>query len=267
MKTYLDRILYHKRGEVNLMVERITADSDHPFVRLLRDGSGGAEGSFEKALGAGGLSVVAEVKRRSPSKGEIDEIPDPVELAGRYREGGAAAVSVLTDETFFGGSLEDLRKVAALGAEGEAFPALRKDFILHPLQVAEAAETGASAVLLIVAALGSGLRTLIEAADYIGLDALVEVHGEEELETAVEAGARIVGVNSRDLTTFNVDLSVAEALRPKIPGSLATVAESGIQTPADAHRMREAGYDAVLVGEALVRADDPAALIRQMKQA
>lgn len=217
---------------------------------------------FPTAIAGPGLAVIAEVKRRSPSRGAIDLDLDPVQQATRYVEGGAAAVSVLTEEHHFAGSPEDLKAVAA----AVTAPVLRKDFVVHPMQVWEARLWGASAVLLITAILTDNeLRGLRAEAETLGLSALVEVHDEEEAHRALRSGASIVGVNNRDLNTFAVDLSTAERLRPVLDDAVLTVAESGIWTSDDAGRMRDAGYDGVLVGEALVRADDPAVLIGDLR--
>lgn len=219
--------------------------------------------SFREALAAPGVSVIAEVKRRSPSRGELASDLDPVELAARYLDGGAAAVSVLTEPDYFSGSLGDLAAVAEL-----AVPVLRKDFILHPAQIWEARAAGAAAVLLIVAALDDDeLAALLAETAGAGLDALVEVHTPEEAERALSAGAWIVGVNNRDLGDFVVDLAIAEAIAPLLADAEIRVAESGIATPDDAARMAAAGYHAVLVGEALVRAPDPAGLVAALRGA
>lgn len=211
-----------------------------------------------------GLAVIAEVKRRSPSAGDIDAMLDPVTQASAYASGGAAAVSVLTEPDHFGGSLDDLRRVrSAIEA-----PVLRKDFIVAPGQVFEARVAGADAVLLIVAALSQPvLERLIGQVQDLGMTPLVEVHDGPETERALSAGARLIGVNNRDLATFDVDLATAETLAPLLVDAEATVAESGIATPEDARRMADAGYRAVLVGEALVRAPDPAAMVRALSGA
>ncbi len=219
---------------------------------------------FAVALAAPGLSVIAEVKRRSPSKGVIDAGLDPVARAVAYVAGGADAVSVLTEPEFFDGSMEDLRRVR----DAVGVPVLRKDFTIEPSQIWEARAGGADAVLLIVAALTDGqLVELIDTAAAVGVDALVEVHTAAELERARAAGASIIGVNNRDLTTFRTDLAVAEALAPGLPEGVVTVAESGVSDTAGAGRMHRAGYDAILVGEALVRAPDPARLVTDLKAA
>jgi indole-3-glycerol phosphate synthase len=217
---------------------------------------------FAAALRAApGIGVVAEVKRRSPSKGALAPLLDPAAVARDYETGGAAALSVLTDEHYFGGSVEDL--VAARAAVG--LPVLRKDFTVAPADVDDARLMGADAVLLIVAALSdTELSGLIERAGELSMAALVEVHDEEEAERARAAGARVVGVNQRDLRSFEVDreraVRVARALGPDI----VRVAESGISSPADLPALAEAGFDAVLVGEAFVRALDRVAAVRAM---
>lgn len=221
----------------------------------------GSPRDFAGALAAPGLQVIAEVKKRSPSRGLIDASLDPVALAGEYERGGAAAISVLTEPSFFDGSLADLEQVR----EAVAVPVLRKDFILDEVQIWEARASSADAVLLIVAALDEAqLGRLLDAARSIGMEPLVEAHTAAEADAAVAAGARIVGINNRDLTTFEVDLATAETLRPRL-GDVIAVAESGIWTAEDADRMWSAGFDAVLVGESLVRSGGPADVIASWK--
>jgi indole-3-glycerol phosphate synthase len=218
--------------------------------------------SLEAAIAGPGLAVIAEVKRRSPSRGELAPDLDPVAQATAYADGGAAAISVLTEPNHFSGSDADLEAVEAV----VPVPILRKDFTVSEKQIWEARAIGAAAVLLIVSALDQEtLERFLDTAADAGLDALVEVHDPDEARRARDAGARIVGVNNRDLTTFEVDLATAEAVRPLLGDASVTVAESGIWTAADARRMADAGYDAVLVGESLVRADDPADLIRELR--
>lgn len=217
--------------------------------------------SLSSALTRPGLAVIAEIKRRSPSRGDLAPGLDPVRRAGLYARAGAAAISVLTDSDFFGGSLEDLAAVRA----SVSLPVLRKDFIVHPAQVWESRAIGADALLLILAALDDrALRTLYAETIDAGMEALVEVHDADEARRAVELGARIVGVNNRDLATFDVDLATSEELAPLLGGVDVTVAESGIHRVEDAQRMAEAGYDGVLVGESLVTAPDPAALLTEL---
>jgi indole-3-glycerol phosphate synthase len=208
-----------------------------------------------------GSSVIAEVKRRSPSKGDLAVIPDPAALATAYERGGAAAISVLTEERRFGGSLADLHAVrAAVG-----IPVLRKDFVVEPYQLLEARAAGADLVLLIVAALGGdALQSLYDHARELGLTALVEVHDEPETERALAIGARLVGVNARNLKTLEVDHATFGKLAPLVPDDVVTVAESGITGVADVHRHVSEGADVVLVGEALVRDGDPEAAVRAL---
>jgi len=214
--------------------------------------------SFAAALRGPTLGLVAEVKRRSPSAGAINEAIDAPARAAAYAAAGASAISVLTDGPFFGGSVDDLRAVA----DRVAVPALRKDFILHEDQLLEARAAGAAAALLIVRALPPArLRELLRFAAALGLDALVEVHDRRELDAALDAEATIIGVNSRDLTTFRIDVAAAWALLGQVPAARLAVAESGMETSADTARAARAGADAVLVGTALSRPADPAALV------
>jgi indole-3-glycerol phosphate synthase len=216
---------------------------------------------FTGALRASGISCIAEVKRRSPSKGDLDPGLQPDLVAKEYVAGGAACLSVLTDERFFGGSIDDL--VAARDASG--LPVLRKDFTVQEADVVDARLMGADAVLLIAAALDDEELARFQArADALGLAALVEVHDEAELDRALAAGARLVGVNQRDLRTFTVDQDRAAALAAHIPADVVAVAESGIRDGAEARRLADAGYDAILVGETLVRAPDRAAALRTL---
>jgi indole-3-glycerol phosphate synthase len=218
-----------------------------------------------RALAPGGASgtvgVIAEVKRRSPSAGSIREDLDPVDHARSYQRGGAVAISVLTDEPHFGGSLEDLACVAA----AVSVPVLRKDFILDELQLLEARAAGASGVLLIVRALpAERLRPLAGAARALGLGVVIEIHSAAELEQALAADPTAVGVNSRDLGTFAVDLRLADRLLAHVPASLPAIAESGIETRADVERMARAGADLVLVGTSVARTADPEAAVRAL---
>jgi len=211
--------------------------------------------SFRAVLARERVALVAEVKRRSPSAGTIREDLDPADRAERYARHGAAAVSVLTDGPFFGGSLADLEAVV----RRVPVPVLRKDFILEEVQILEARVAGAAAVLLIVRALpDSRLRALLGFASGVGLDALVEVHTAAELESALAAGAGIVGVNSRDLDTFRIDVGAAWSLLGSVPPDRVAIAESGMATVADVARAAAAGADAVLIGTVLSGAADPA---------
>ncbi|HET8724145.1 MAG TPA: indole-3-glycerol phosphate synthase TrpC [Anaeromyxobacteraceae bacterium] len=219
--------------------------------------------SLEAALSppGGPVRVIAEVKRASPSAGAIDAALDAPAQAARYAAAGAAAISVLTDGPGFGGSLDDL---SAARARVDV-PLLRKDFVLERYQLLEARAWGADAALLIVSALpGDLLRRRLDDCAALGLSALVEVHDVAEAERALAAGARIVGVNNRDLRTFRVDLAASEAVLPGLPGGVRGVAESGIRGPADVARLRRCGAANFLVGEALVRAPDPGALLAEL---
>jgi indole-3-glycerol phosphate synthase len=200
------------------------------------------------------VGVIAEVKRSSPSKGQLAEIPDPALLAVEYAAGGARCVSVLTEGRRFGGSLDDLSAVRA----AIDIPLLRKDFVVSSYQVHEARAFGADLVLLIVAALEQNvLMGLLERVESLGMTALVEVHTEEEADRALAAGARVVGVNARDLRTLEVDRSVFERIAPGLPNHVLKVAESGVRGPHDLIRYAAAGADAVLVGEGLVTQKSP----------
>jgi indole-3-glycerol phosphate synthase len=217
--------------------------------------------SLREALRGDRVRVVAEVKRRSPSAGVIREALEPGERAALYAEQGAAAISVLTDGPHFGGSVADLRTAVSR----VAVPVLRKDFILDELQIVEARAAGAAAVLLIVRALPpERLRALLASARSAGLAALVEVHSPAELDRALEAGADIVGVNSRDLDTFRIDVASAWELLATVPAELVAVAESGMRGREDVERAAAAGADSVLIGTALSAAADPALLLRDL---
>lgn len=220
---------------------------------------------FAGALRREGLAVIAEMKARTPSLGVLVESGyDPVRLAQVYESGGAAALSVLCQETSFGGSPEHLRVVR----EVTSLPVLRKDFISDEYQVAEARALGADAVLLIAAAVSAHrLKELLDYVRKLGMEALVEVHEASELPDALTIGARVIGVNHRDLRSFKVDTGLTGRLRPLVPAACVLVAESGIHSGTDARALREAGADAVLVGEALMRSGDPAAKVRELAAA
>ena len=221
--------------------------------------------SFAAALQGGGgrtLSLIAEVKRASPSAGLIAEHFDPVEIARRYEAAGADAVSVLTDEPFFQGHLDHLRAVR----DAVELPLLRKDFVLEDVQIYEAAIAGADAVLLIVAALDDEtLARLHDVAANCQLDALVEVHTLAELDRALAIDAQIIGINNRNLTTFAVDLATTEELSEQVPAGVILISESGIRTAEDSRRGRASGADAILVGEALMRSQDVATQVQALK--
>jgi indole-3-glycerol phosphate synthase len=254
--TILDEILAVKRSEV--------AETRRRAGELARKAAAApAPRGFRRALLArgGAPRVVAELKRRSPSKGEIRADFDPVAIARAYEAGGAAALSVLTDERFFGGSLHVLEAVRA----ATALPLLRKDFVIDPVQIDEARAAGADAVLLIVAALAKPeLEKLHTHAVALGLDVLVEVHDEAELDAAKGVGADLIGINNRDLRTFVTDLAVTERLAKRVPQGALVVAESGIFGPEDVARLQRAGAAAFLVGESLMREVDPGRALRRL---
>lgn len=251
----LDRILSDSRARSNEAAARSTT------LVAAAARSQPARG-FAAAFAEPGLSVIAEVKRRSPSRGVLAAGLDAVGQAEIYEGAGASAVSVLTEPLHFDGSLDDLVAVRA----AVSIPVLRKDFLLEPAQVFEARAAGADAVLLIVAALGADLLgRMIAATAEANIDALVEIHDQDEAGIARAAGATLIGVNNRNLMTFATDLGVAEGLASMVQDDgIVAVAESGIHTPEDAERMQNAGYDAILVGEALVVADDPAATLARL---
>ncbi|MBI2104915.1 MAG: indole-3-glycerol phosphate synthase TrpC [Candidatus Omnitrophica bacterium] len=253
----LDEIVRRKEQEVAEAKARL------PFAELkARLARHAVERNFRAALEVPGkLSLIAELKRKSPSRGMLRERFDPVSLAQTLEAAGAAALSVLTDEPYFGGHLDFLRDAKQF----TQIPALRKDFILDPYQVYEAALYEADAVLLIVRILSDAqLAACLQAAQGLGLEPLVEVHAEEELARAVRAGARVIGINHRDLDTLTMDSDLSARLMPKVPAGTVVVAESGVQTAEDVRRMRRLGVHAVLVGEALMTAPDPAAKVREL---
>ena len=224
--------------------------------------------SLRAALAGPEMSIIAEIKRASPSRGMFPVAIEPATLATDYVAGGAAAISVLTDEPFFHGSLGDLDTAAGVAhAPPRPVPVLRKDFVVDPYQITEARACGADAVLLIVAALDNGLLAdLLAATAASGMDALVEIHDEREMERAVATGADLIGINNRDLKSFAVDLGVTERLAPLAPEDSVVVAESGIFGPEDVKRLHEKGARAVLVGEGLVTSSDRVAAVKALLQ-
>jgi indole-3-glycerol phosphate synthase len=231
--------------------------------------AGRSAGGFRKAL-TNGLAprVIAECKRRSPSRGVLRRKYDPAAIAAAYAAAGAAAISVLTEPAFFDGAIEHLAAVR----DAVEVPVLRKDFIVTDYQLLEARAAGADAVLLIVAAFeysnpglkGPGLKDLLDSARALGLDALVEIHDENELQQALDAGAEIIGVNNRNLRTLDVTLDVTRRLAPRIPRGVVKIAESGLKTPDDISALGSIGYDAFLVGERFMTAADPGAALREL---
>ncbi len=261
--TVLGRIVAHKREETAL---RKAVLPQAIWVERARSQSRALD--LAAALRQPGVRLIAEVKRASPSRGLLRPDLNPGLLAQTYARHGAAAISVLTDQSFFQGSLEDLM---AVKRTNRGLPVLRKDFILEPYQVYEGRAWGADALLLIAAALDGGtdrqLADLLDLTRELGMEALVEVHSEEELERVLPLGPGIVGINNRDLRTFRVDLETTLRLRARIPPNVVVVSESGVREPADVRRLAEAGVDAVLVGETLVTAHDVGATVQGLVDA
>lgn len=275
MSDKLAEIMAHKRLEVAARARAVSLEELAALdARLPRPPS------FASALrrADGSLAVIAEIKRRSPSAGDIKAGVPALDQALRYQTAGADALSILTDEKYFGGTLDDLESVtahfraaSAPGASSSApraIPCIRKDFMVHPIQVLEARQAGASAILIIVRALeDADIRLLHDSARAAGLDALFEIHNEAELDRALAHDATLVGVNNRDLAIFKCDLGLSERLIPKFPAHVTAISESGIFTAADAARVRACGAHAILCGEALMKAPDTAALLADFHRA
>ncbi|GAA3746469.1 indole-3-glycerol phosphate synthase TrpC [Streptomyces tremellae] len=252
----LDEIIDGVRADLAERQARVGLDELKQRAARVPDAKDGVA-----ALRGEGVRVICEVKRSSPSKGALAAIADPAALAGAYEEGGAAVISVLTEQRRFGGSLADLESVRAR----VDVPVLRKDFVVTSYQLWEARAYGADLVLLIVAALEQpALVSLVERAESIGLTPLVEVHDEDEAERAVDAGARVIGVNARNLKTLKVDRSTFERVAPELPAGVVKVAESGVRGPHDLIAYANAGADAVLVGESLVTGRDPRSAVADL---
>ncbi|MBI3325066.1 MAG: indole-3-glycerol phosphate synthase TrpC [Candidatus Omnitrophica bacterium] len=254
----LEDILTHKRREIETAQARLSLDEltqrvrAHPGRHRFRDALRDADKR---------PALIAELKRQSPSRGMLRERFDPVRLGQELQEAGAASLSILTDERFFGGSLEILRDVQSF----VEIPVLRKDFIIDPYQIYEAAAHQADAVLLITQILSDDqLTDALKVAEHVGLDALVEVHTDEELDRAVRAHAQLIGLNSRDLRTFTMHPDIIARLVPRIPPGTLIIAESGIQTREDVQRLTSLGVHALLIGESLMTAPDPAAKVREL---
>ena len=252
----LDDICAHKREEVAAIKRATPLDEIQERI-----GQADPPRPFREALRRPGISLIAEVKRASPVKGVLFEDMDPVDLAGLYEHAGARAISVLTDERFFQGSLADLTSVR----QSVKLPCLRKEFIIDEYQIYEARAARADAILLIVRILDDAqLRGFRELAESLGMDALVEAHDAREIERALAAGAHIVGINNRDLDTFEVDFNKSLELRRMAPGGHVLVSESGIKTRDHVRQLEDGGIDAILVGETLVTSNNIAATIREL---
>lgn len=259
MSDFLASIVKHKRAEV------AAAARARPVAVLRAEAwsRSAARGFFNRMArpGPAGMNIIAEIKRASPSKGKIRENVDPARYARLYEQGGAAAISVLTDSEFFGGSPDDLRAVRA----ASALPVLRKDFLISSYQLYESAAMGADAVLLIVAALSPELlRDLIALSANLGLDALVEVRDASEFESAANAGARLIGINNRDLRTFKTDIETTITLAARKSDAQVLVSESGIHGRGDIERLLMAGVSNFLIGESLMRSEDPAGMLADL---
>ncbi|HJQ27452.1 MAG TPA: indole-3-glycerol phosphate synthase TrpC [Blastocatellia bacterium] len=254
----LDRIVDRKAARLAEVMAQIPLEALMAQVEQIPQPARGFAQSLKRE---GAINIIAEVKQRSPSKGVIRADFDPLAIARSYEQAGAAAISVLCEADYFGGSLDHLRAIRAR----TAMPLLRKDFLFDDYHLYEARAAGADAVLLIVAVLDDALlRRLLEQAAAINLDALVEVHTADEMRRAVSAGATIIGVNNRDLTTFKVDLQTSLDLAPLAPAAATLVSESGISDGASIRRLRDAGYDAFLIGETFMRAESPGAALQQL---
>ncbi len=257
--TVLDEIVAHKREEVAAAQTSVSLDA----VCARAEAAGPAR-DFTTAITGPPVRVIAEVKRASPTHGAIRTDADPAAIARTYEQAGAAAISVLTDQRYFGGSDDDLRTVRRT----VGLPVLRKDFVVDAYQIYQARALRADAVLLIAGAVGrDDLRTLGRLASELGMTALFEVHTEAQVDEVLAAGARVIGINNRDLRTLAVDLETTARLRPRIPSSVVVVSESGIETADDIARVCRASINAVLVGAALMASADPAAHLRDLRLA
>ena len=256
MSGFLERVTGARRADAS----RRRAAGALPLAQSAARAAGKPR-DFLGSLAKPGLALIAEIKRASPSAGDIAPGARPADLARAYEQGGASAVSVLTEPDHFRGSLDDLREAH----DAAGLPVLRKDFLCDPLHVWEARAAGADAILLIVAALTqTELVTLADLAVDLGMTPLVEAHVAPEVDRAVQAGARVIGINTRDLATLEVDPAMVAKLRPIVPDGILVVGESGVATRDDVREMEAAGVDAILVGEAVMRAPDPAAKIREL---
>ncbi|HET7482464.1 MAG TPA: indole-3-glycerol phosphate synthase TrpC [Actinomycetota bacterium] len=254
--SFLDDLLSSTRLRIDAAKQKVTEEALEQRIA-----SQDAPRGFAAALrGTEDVAIIAEIKRATPSKGALDLDLDAGAAAAAYADGGAAAISVLTEPEFFKGSLEDLDH-----ARGTGLPVLQKDFVLDPFQVLEARAAGADAVLLIVRTVGDDLGRLRALVEALSMDALVEIHHDDELDVALDAGARLIGINHRDLSSFEVDPERTAKVAARVPDDVTLVALSGISTRAQVEALRDAGAHAVLVGEALVRSDDPARTLRELR--
>ena len=256
MPTFLETVVERTQAELVVRKREVPASQLQSRLGPARRGR-----PFSEGLIAEGISLIAEMKRSSPSRGPIRPGASVAEVVSAYQRAGARAVSVLTEGAYFGGSLDDLVQARAACD----LPLLRKDFVVDEYQLLEARTAGADAVLLIVAALDPDrLHRLMGAASDLGMDCLVEVHHEDEVAVAVDVGAEVIGINNRDLHSLEVDLDTTFRLLADVPAGTVVVAESGITRAEDVERLEDAGVDAILVGEALMRADDPVQAVREL---
>ncbi len=252
----LDEICAHKAQEVAARKAKVSLAALQEAIAQARPPK-----DFRKALREEGISLIAEIKRRSPSRGKLLDLKDPVDLAGLYEATGARAISILTDQKYFGGSLDDLASVS----RAARIPCLRKEFVIDAYQIFEARAHGADAILLIVRILSDAqLRDYLELADSLGMEALVETHTAPEIDRAMAAEARIVGINNRDLDTLVVDVNTTIELKKRVPGGKVLVSESGIHTRDHVRMLEDGGVDAILVGESLVTSSDIRAKILEL---
>jgi indole-3-glycerol phosphate synthase len=256
----LTEIMAHKRLEIADRLGEVQDSELEAFIDPNRPSL------FQTLFGHDKVSVISEIKRKSPSAGDIAVGASAKTQAGHYVEAMTDAISVLTDEKFFSGSINDLKDVTRLIKNSQAsVPCLRKDFFVHPIQIVEAAQSGASAILIIVRALtDEEIQLLYQSATLAGLDSIFEIHNEDDLSRATEAGARIIGVNNRNLATFTTDLALSEILIPQIPDGCVSIAESGIFSLDDVKRVKGSGAQAVLIGQALMEHSDPGAFIKEI---
>ncbi|MFA6037174.1 MAG: indole-3-glycerol phosphate synthase TrpC [Legionellales bacterium] len=265
MHDTLKKIIAQKELEVAELKESVLKNPDGVLAQYMRGKLGTRKiKSLKKALSQA-PAIIAEIKRASPAKGELAQIADPVALAQKYQQAGVAAISVLTDSVFFNGSVDDLQKVSA-ALQDTPVVILRKEFIIDEIQIAQAAQYGADAVLIIVAVTEDKTQELIDYAHYLGLEVLLEVHTEEELELALDTDAKVIGINNRNLRTLEVDINTSYDLIEFMPKPIIAVSESGIHDAQTAHDLFAAGFNALLVGEALVKAKDPKKLINAMRE-
>jgi indole-3-glycerol phosphate synthase len=265
MHDTLKKIIAQKELEVAQLKDAVLNDPDGPLANYMRGKLGSRKiKSLKKALSQP-RAIIAEIKRASPAKGILADIPDPVLLATTYQQAGAQAISVLTDQLFFHGSVDDLQQVSQ-ALQQTPCVILRKEFIIDEIQIAQSAQYGADAILLIVAATQDKTQELIDYAHYLGLEVLLEVHTEEELEIALDTHAKIIGINNRNLRTLTVDINTSFDLIEYMPKNIIAVSESGIQDAKIAHDLFAAGFDALLVGEAFVKAKDPGVLMAAMRE-